>query len=108
MKVRGPAAGAVRIRVRVQPGASRSAIVGRYGDAIKVAVAAPPERGAANDGLTAVLAVALGVPRRAVRVVQGHASRDKVVEIAGADGAACQARLAGLLDATVDNTRGRG
>lgn len=96
------------MRVRVQPGAARTQIVGRHGDAIKVKVAAPPVRGAANDGLTDALAEVLGVPRRAVTVLQGHTSRDKVVEVACADVAGCRARLEAVLAAPVDKPGGRG
>ncbi|MCK6553434.1 DUF167 domain-containing protein [Candidatus Binatia bacterium] len=103
-----PAQGTFRVRVRVQPGAARTEIVGRHGDAIKVRVAAPPARGAANAALTDALAAALGVPRRAVRVVQGQASRAKVVEVACVDVARCRARLDGVVDAAVDKSEGGG
>jgi hypothetical protein len=76
-------AGAVRISVRVQPRASRSGIDGLHGDALKIRVHAPPVDGAANEAVVEVLAAALGVPRGAVRVVAGAASRTKVVEISG-------------------------
>jgi uncharacterized protein (TIGR00251 family) len=72
-----------RISVRVSPGARRTQVAGRYGDGWKVRVAAPPERGRANEALAEHLAELLGVPRRAVRVAAGAASRDKVVEIDG-------------------------
>ena len=36
---------AIVLRVHAQPGAGRSAIMGRYGDALKVKVAAPPKAG---------------------------------------------------------------
>ena len=69
-------------------------IAGRYGDAWKVRVAAPPERGAANDAVVELLAAALQVPRDDVRLVSGHASRDKIVELAGLPPAEAEARLA--------------
>ena len=72
-----------RLRVHVQPRAKRSAIAGRHGDAVKVRLAAPPVDGAANAELVRVLAEALGLPRRAVRIVAGLAGRDKVVELDG-------------------------
>ena len=75
--------GAVRFPVRVQPRAARSAIVGVHGDALKVRVAAPPVDGAANAALVELLAAALGIPRRDVRVVAGELSRSKLVEIDG-------------------------
>ncbi len=75
--------GAVRFDVRVQPRASRPGVDGLHGEALRVRVGAPPVDGAANDAVVEVLAAALGVPRRAVRIVSGASSRSKVVEIEG-------------------------
>ena len=52
--------GAVELNVHVQPGAGRTAVVGRHGTAPKVRVAAPPERGRANDTCDALLAETFG------------------------------------------------
>ena len=83
-----------RLRLRVVPGAARAGIVGRYGDAWKVRVTAPPERGAANAAVLEVLARTLGVPARNISLVSGHASRDKIVDVAGVRPADTEARLA--------------
>jgi uncharacterized protein YggU (UPF0235/DUF167 family) len=48
-------------------------------------VAASPEHGRANDALVKILAEALGLSRDAVRIVSGHSSRRKVVELGGLD-----------------------
>ena len=80
VEVRGAS---IRVHVHVQPRASRSEVVGTFGAALKVRLLAPPVDGAANDALIALLAKALGVPRRDVRIVQGATSRAKVVEIDG-------------------------
>lgn len=77
----GVTARPVRLRVRVAPGARRSVIVGRLGDAWKVRVSAPPERGRANDEVVALLAEHLDLHRSELRVVSGHTSRDKVIEL---------------------------
>jgi uncharacterized protein len=69
-------------------------VAGVHGGALKVRLTAPPVEGAANDALVAFLAGALGVPRRAVRIVSGAAARTKVVEVEGADEARVR-RLAG-------------
>jgi len=87
--------GGVRVAIRVAPRASRDAIVGVLDGALKVALTAPPVEGAANDALVRLLAKALGVPKGAVRLVQGERSRDKVVEIAGVDAARVHALIAG-------------
>lgn len=86
--------GAVRFNVRVQPRASRAGVDGVHGDALKVRVTAPPVEGAANEAVVEVLAAALGVPRRAVRIVAGASSRAKVVEVDGVSAEAVRA-LAG-------------
>ena len=73
----------VRVSVHVQPRASHSEVVGLHGTALKVRLQSPPVDGAANASLEMLLADRLGVPRRAVRVVAGAASRAKTVEIHG-------------------------
>ncbi len=80
--------GVVRFSVRVQPRASRSRVEGIHGDALKVRVNAPPVDGAANEAVVDVLAEALGVPRRMIRIVAGESSRSKVVEVTGIGAAA--------------------
>lgn len=85
----------VRVSVRVAPRASRDAIVGVHDGALKVALTAPPVEGAANEALVRLLAKALGVPKGAVRLVQGERSRDKVLEIVGVEEAAVRALATG-------------
>ena len=82
-----------RLRLRVSPGAARSAVVGRHGDGWKVRLAAAPQRGRANDALVELLSETLAVPRSTVRLVSGRASRDKIVELAGLDPATIDDRL---------------
>jgi uncharacterized protein (TIGR00251 family) len=72
-----------RLELKVVPGASRTGIAGWLGETLKVRVAAPPERGKANAAVEALLADALGVPSRALRIVAGHGSARKVLEIDG-------------------------
>jgi uncharacterized protein len=72
-----------RVRLRVAPAATRGGVVGRQGEAWKVRVAAPAEAGRANDAVVRLLAETLAIPRADVRLVSGHAARDKIVELAG-------------------------
>jgi uncharacterized protein len=72
-----------RFTVKVHPRAKRSAITGRLGEAYKLDLAAPPVDGKANDECVRFLAELAGVPQRRVCIVQGAASRVKVVEIEG-------------------------
>jgi uncharacterized protein len=71
----------VRIRLHVQPRASRSELAGRHGDAIKVRLTAPPVEGAANEALLQFLAVRLQVPRSTLSLVSGGSGRSKVVAV---------------------------
>jgi uncharacterized protein YggU (UPF0235/DUF167 family) len=68
-------------------------MAGRHGGGWKVRVAAPPERGRANEALVEHLALLLDLPRRAVRVAAGAGSRDKTVEIDGRTAAEVDAAL---------------
>jgi hypothetical protein len=83
-----------RLRLRVAPGAARTGVVGRHGEAWKVRVAAAPEGGRANDAVVRLLAETLGVPRDAVNLVSGHGGRDKIVELAGLGANEIERRLA--------------
>ncbi|MFQ5416201.1 MAG: DUF167 domain-containing protein [Myxococcota bacterium] len=71
----------VRLPVKVVPGASRDDVAGWLGDALKVRVAAPAERGKANAAVERTIAAALGIPGRCVRVVGGATSPRKIVAI---------------------------
>jgi uncharacterized protein len=82
------------LRLRVIPRPGKPGIVGRYGDAWKVRVSAPPKRGQANEATLDLLADTLGLPAANVRLVSGHGSRDKTVEVAGITTAEAERRLA--------------
>jgi len=83
----------VRVAVKVVPRAARDEIVGWAGDRLRVRVTAAPEGGRANAALEALLAVTLGLPRSRVRVVAGHASPRKLVEVDGLTAAQVDALL---------------
>ena len=83
------------IAIKVHPRAKRTAITGRLGDAYKLDLKAPPVDGKANDECIRFFAELMGVPRSAVRIVQGAAGRMKVVEIEGVEMAEIERRLAG-------------
>lgn len=67
--------------VRAQPRSSREAIEGVREGALRVALTAPPVEGEANAALVALLAKALGVPKRDVTVIAGSAQRSKRVRV---------------------------
>ena len=69
------------LMVAVQPGARRTGADGLHDGALKLRLVAPPVEGQANAALVAWLAEQLGLPKRAVRVSRGAASRRKAIEI---------------------------
>ena len=79
----------------MQPRASRTEVVGPYGDAVRIRVSAPPVDGAANDALVRYLAERLEVPRSAVRIEGGASGRSKVVAVDGIDPETAIRRLLG-------------
>jgi uncharacterized protein (TIGR00251 family) len=82
-----------RLTVRVQPGARSSEVLGFQDDVLRVRVAAPPREGKANQALVALLAETLGVAPSHIRVIRGHASRQKLVAIEGVEAEAVRQAL---------------
>ena len=71
------------LAIKAVPNAPRSEVIGWLGDALKVKVHAPPVEGRANEVLCEFLAEILGLPRRAVTVLRGDTSRQKIIRIDG-------------------------
>lgn len=90
-------AGGLVIPIAARPGQPRSAVLGVHGEALKVSVAAPPEKGKANDELVRFLAKALGLSRAQVTLVAGQGSRDKAVRLEGISRDALETKLRALL-----------
>lgn len=80
--VRDTANGA-QFALRVQPRASRNAIVGTMGDAVKLAITAPPVDGKANGAVIEYLAELFRVPKSSVVIVSGDTGRNKLIAIRG-------------------------
>jgi uncharacterized protein (TIGR00251 family) len=74
-----------RLNVKVVPGSSRDQIVGWLGDALKIKVMAPPEKGRANEAVVDLLSLKLGISTDDIEVVSGHSSPSKVIAITGMD-----------------------
>ena len=72
-----------RLEIKAIPNAPRTEVIGWLGEALKIKIHAPALEGKANQELCEFLAGALALHKRAVRVVQGDASRIKLVEING-------------------------
>lgn len=75
--------GAVILSVRVQPRASKDAVVGVMEGALKVRLRAPALEDRANEALCEYLAELLKTPKSAVRILSGHHSRSKRLEVRG-------------------------
>jgi hypothetical protein len=81
------------LNIRVTPRSGRTTIAGWQqppdvtsepaSPTLLVKLAAAPVDGAANDALIALLAKALDLPKRAIRIISGERSRNKRVEIDG-------------------------
>ncbi len=79
--------------IRVQPRASRNAIQGEMGDALKIALTTPPVEGRANAAVIEFLAKILDVPRSSVTIASGETNRNKVIRVHGLSAAAVAERL---------------
>jgi uncharacterized protein (TIGR00251 family) len=73
------------LELHVQPGAKVTAVAGEHDGRLKLKIAAPPVDNKANAHLLSWLAAQLGVPKSAVRLVRGEASRQKTVAVRGVE-----------------------
>ena len=81
--VRTDSAGNILLKLRIHPGAKRSAVNGTFGDALKIDLQAPPVDGKANAALLKFLAGKLHLSRADLTLKSGECSRDKVILING-------------------------
>lgn len=85
--------GGVEITIKAVPAAWRDRIVGPLGDALKVQVSAPPEKGQANTAIAKLLAKSLNVGTRSIAVTRGLTQPRKVVRVMGVNRAEVLDRL---------------
>ena len=90
--VRDTPSGAM-FQVKVHPRAKKNAITGEVGDALKLALTAPPLEGRANQACIEFLAEVLNVPRSSVTIAAGESSRNKVIRVRGLSAAQVEAKL---------------
>ena len=83
----------VTLSLRVQPRASRNAVVGWTGDTLNIRLTAPPVEGAANAACLTFLADLLDLPQSQLQILRGERSRQKVVRITGLTQEEVHARL---------------
>jgi uncharacterized protein (TIGR00251 family) len=71
------------IFVHVIPNSSRSYVVGREGDGVKIKVQEPPDSSRANVALIKFLADKLSVGKSSIKIISGAQSRKKHLSIGG-------------------------
>jgi hypothetical protein len=69
--------------IKVHPRARKNAITGEVGEALKVAITAPPVDGKANQACIEFFVKLLNVPRSSVTIAAGLTSRNKVIRVTG-------------------------
>jgi len=84
------------VEIAARPGSSRSAIVRADARGLVIAVAAPPERGRANQELIRTIADAALVPKGSITILRGEGSRRKTVRIETNDPISCAKMLVEL------------
>ena len=80
--LRATSEGAV-LEVYVAPRAKVSKVVGFHGGYPKIALAAPPTDGRANEELIVVLRALFGIPRARIELLRGDTSKRKTVLLRG-------------------------
>ena len=98
----------VTISLRVQPRASRNAVVGWTGDILKLRLTAQPVEGAANASCLEFLADLLDLPQSQFEILRGARSRTKVVQITGLSQGEVYARLKVPRTTLAPGGRGKG
>src|SRR5207253_10236884 len=84
----------ITFAVKVHPRARKNAITGTVGDALKLALTAPPVEGKANQAVIEFFADLFQIPRSSITIASGETSRNKVIRIAGVSKPAAEQRLA--------------
>jgi uncharacterized protein (TIGR00251 family) len=87
-------ASGVTFAVSVHPRARQNAITGIIGDALKLALTAPPVDGKANQAVVEFFADLFAIPRSSVTIASGETSRNKIVRIAGVTKPVAEQKLA--------------
>jgi uncharacterized protein (TIGR00251 family) len=73
----------ITIKIKVEPRSSKSGVMGRYGDSLKVKLTSPPVEGKANKELVEVLSKAFGIKKIDIEIISGKNSKNKLVKLAG-------------------------
>jgi len=87
----------VTFAVKVHPRARKNQITGTVGEALKLALTAPPVEGKANEAVIEFFAEFFDIPRSSVTIASGQTSRSKVVRIPGISAETVRRRLEEVL-----------
>jgi uncharacterized protein (TIGR00251 family) len=90
-------AGGATFAVKVHPRARKNAVTGMVGDALKLALTAPPVDGKANQSVIEFFADLFAIPRSSVTIASGETSRNKIVRVFGLSRTAVEQRLSEAL-----------
>ena len=83
----------ISFAVKIHPRAKKNAITGEIGDAVKLALTAPPVEGRANQACIEFFANLLKLPRSSVTIASGESNRRKVIRVTGLSADELQRRL---------------
>ena len=81
------------LAIKLKPGASRRQVLGWYGEQLKLAVTAAPEKGRANAAAQELLAEILDLPKSAIHLQRGATSTQKLFSIERLDAAEIRRRI---------------
>jgi uncharacterized protein (TIGR00251 family) len=84
------------VHVKAVPNASRDRVVGALGESLKVSVSKPASEGQANNAIEKLIASAMGISRREVMIISGHAQARKQVLIIGCSSEQVRQRLGAM------------
>jgi uncharacterized protein (TIGR00251 family) len=87
----------ISFAVKVHPRARKNAITGVVGDALKLALTAPPVEGKANLAVIEFFSDLFAIPRSSVTIASGETSRNKVIRISGLSRESVEQRLSAAL-----------
>ena len=72
------------LQIKVIPGSQKTEFVGEMADGtLKIRVAAPREKGKANEELCDFLAKHYGVPRAGITILSGQTAARKLIRVTG-------------------------
>jgi uncharacterized protein len=73
----------ISFAVKVHPRAHKDAVTGVIGDALKLALTAPPVDGKANQAVIEFFADLFAISRSSITIASGETSRNKVIHVSG-------------------------